>query len=253
MGATVVDICRYPVKGLSAESLERIDLMPGDGLPHDRRFALAHGSTKFDARNPQWLPKSNFLMLMRDEKLAQLRAGFEPETGMLSIGRGGKQVVRAKVTEPLGRTLIGQFFASFMAEAARGTPRLVEASGHMFTDEAERCVSIINLASVRDLERVMRQPVHPLRFRANFYVEGLPAWAELGWTAQDISLGTSRLTVTKPIERCGATNVNPETAARDLNVPLTLQNGFGHMHMGIYAAVTGAGEISKGAALIPPA
>ena len=252
MGTTVVDICRYPVKGLSAESLEQISLTPGESLPHDRRFALAHGSTKFDTRNPQWLPKSNFLMLMRDEKLAQLRAAFEPEIGMLTIERGGKQVVRAKATEPIGRTLIGQFFASFMAEASRGTPRLVEAPGHMFSDVPEKCLSIINLASVRDLERVMRRPVDPLRFRGNIYLEGLPAWAEFGWAGQDISLGTARLKVTAPINRCGATNVDPETAARDLNVPLALQNGFGHVKMGIYAAVTGAGEISKGDALTPP-
>ena len=252
MGTTVVDICRYPVKGLSAESLERVSVAPGEGLPHDRRFALAHGSTKFDPRNPQWLPKSNFLMLMRDEKLAQLRTRFEPDSGMLTIERGGKQVVRAKATEQIGRTVIGQFFASFMAGAARGTPRLVESPGHMFSDVPEKCLSIINLASVRDLERVMRRPVHPLRFRANIYVEGLPAWAEFGWTGQDISLGTARLRVMKRIDRCGATNVDPETAVRDLNVPLALQNGFSHVDMGVYAAVTEAGEVSKGAALTPP-
>ena len=59
MAVTVTDICRYPVKGLSAEHLERVALEPGEGLPHDRRFALAHGATTFDPHNPQWLPKTN--------------------------------------------------------------------------------------------------------------------------------------------------------------------------------------------------
>lgn len=36
-------IYRYPVKGLSAEALEAVALMPGEMLPHDRRFALAQG------------------------------------------------------------------------------------------------------------------------------------------------------------------------------------------------------------------
>jgi uncharacterized protein YcbX len=36
---SVIDIYRYPVKGLNAESLERVELSPGQGLPHDRRFA----------------------------------------------------------------------------------------------------------------------------------------------------------------------------------------------------------------------
>ena len=41
MPPRVVDICRYPVKGLSAEHLERAVLARGEGVPHDRRFAIA--------------------------------------------------------------------------------------------------------------------------------------------------------------------------------------------------------------------
>ncbi len=59
MTITVAEICRYPVKGLNAER-----------LLHDRRFALAHGATAFDPRAPEWHPKTHFLMLMRDAKLA---------------------------------------------------------------------------------------------------------------------------------------------------------------------------------------
>jgi uncharacterized protein YcbX len=252
MTITVADICRYPVKGLSAESLEQVALEPGACLPHDRRFALAHGSTKLDPQNPQWLPKTNFLMLMRDEKLAQLKVRFEAESGRLTIERDGKQVVSAKATENLGRTVIGQFFASFMAGATRGTPRLLEAPGHSFSDARGKLVSIVNLASVRDLERVTRQQVHPLRFRANIYLEGLPAWQEFTWAGREIQLGGARLEVTGPIDRCAATAVNPKTAARDLNVPLFLKRGFGHVDMGVYASVRAAGTVAKGDRLTPP-
>ena len=179
MTATITQICRHPVKGLNAEALVRVALTPGEGLPHDRRFALAHGSTTFDSQAPKWRPKTNFLMLMRDEKLAQLRIAFDEETGELAIHRAGKQVVRAKATEPLGRTLIEQFFAGFLGAAARGTPKLLEAPGHMFTDTPEKCLSLISLASVTDLERVMRADVDPLRFRANIYFEGAPAWGKV--------------------------------------------------------------------------
>ena len=132
MTVTITDICRYPVKGLSAEHLDRVALEPGEGLPHDRRFALAHGATTFDPHDPQWLPKTNFLMLMRDEKLAQLSVRFEPDSGELSIERDGRRVVHAKATEALGRTVIGQFMASFMAGSTRGAPRLVEAPRAQF-------------------------------------------------------------------------------------------------------------------------
>jgi uncharacterized protein YcbX len=252
MAVTVADICRYPVKGLSAEHLQQVVLEPGEGLPHDRRFALADGATTFDPHNPQWLPKSHFLMLMRDEKLAQLTVRFEPDSGELSIERDGRQVVHAKATEALGRMVISQFIAAFMAGSTRGAPRLLEAPGHHFCDSRGKYVSIVNLASVRDLERVVRRDVHPLRFRANIYIEGAPAWSELGWTGQRIRLGNAGLEVVGPIDRCAATNVNPETAERDLNIPLALQRGFGHVDMGIYATVRTAGDAAKGDILTPP-
>jgi hypothetical protein len=65
---SVVPIYRYPVKGLSAENMDRVVLTPGECLPHDRRFAIALGSTRFDPEHPGW-PKTHFIMLMRDEAL----------------------------------------------------------------------------------------------------------------------------------------------------------------------------------------
>lgn len=249
MAASIADICRYPVKGLNAECLERVTLSAGEGLPGDRRFALAHGSTAFDPETPQWLPKTHFLMLMRDEKLAQLRASFDFESGVLTVQRAGKPVARGRITEPTGRTLIGQFFAGFMGRAARGTPHLVEAPGHMFSDAREKYVSMINLESVADLERVMRRPVAPARFRANLYFRGAPAWSEFDWIGREIRLGDVRLKIDARIDRCAATNVNPETAERDMNVPLTLQRGFGHADMGVYARVVEGGDIALGDAI----
>jgi uncharacterized protein YcbX len=122
----------------------------------------------------------------------------------------------------------------------------------MFSDVREKCLSLINLASVRDLERVVRRPVDPLRFRANLYVEGLAAWAEFDWSGGEIEMGGARLRVIGRIERCTATNVDPETAARDMNIPLALQRGFGHVDMGIYAKVLTAGEITVGDRIIVP-
>jgi uncharacterized protein YcbX len=185
-------------------------------------------------------------MLMRDEKLAQLRIAFDEQTGELAIHRAGKQVVRAKATEPLGRTLIEQFFAGFLGAAARGTPKLLEAPGHMFTDTPEKCLSLINLASITDLERVMRADVNPLRFRANTYFEGAPAWAEFDWIGKEIEIGPARLRVTARIDRCAATSVNPVTAARDMNIVKALRRGFGLIDMGVYAEFIGGGEIATG-------
>lgn len=249
MSINLASIYRYPVKGLTPESLEQVVLSPGEGLPQDRRFALAHGSTRIDPSAPTWLPKSNFLMLARNERLARLKTRLDDATGILTIQRDGKTVASANILESAGRTVVEQFFAAYMADEARGTPRLVEAPGHMFSDTAAKVASIIGLESIRDLGRVVRAPVDPRRFRANFYVEGGRPWEEFEWVGREIRIGAARLKVTKKIDRCAATNVDPDSGQRDLNIPLSLQRGFQHIECGVYAEVLEGGPVALGDAV----
>ncbi len=254
MPITIADIRRYPVKGLSAEALASVVLEAGGGVAEDRRFALAHTPVDFDPDAPRWLPKTRFLMLMRNERLAALDTRFDADTGMLTVSRGGNEVVRGRITEPVGRAVIEDFFAAYMGAEARAKPRLLEAPpGHMFSDHPARVVSLINLASVRDLERVVGAPVDPVRFRANLYFEGLDPWAEFAWVDTDIAVGAARLRVTARIPRCAATNVDPATGARDMNIPKALQRGFGHVDLGLYASVTVGGPVSVGDEIRAPA
>ncbi len=88
--------------------------------------------------------------------------------------------------------------------------------------------------------------VDPLRFRANLYFDGAPAWSELGWIGSELALGGGRLKVIAAITRCAATQVNPTTAERDLDIVAALQRGFGHNLMGIYAEVADGGGIAVG-------
>src|SRR5260370_30062244 len=87
--ARIAAIYRYPVKGMSAERLARVALAPGECLPHDRRFAIALPATSFDPERPEWLAKTHFVMLMRDEKLARLNTSFNAESGELTIEHAG--------------------------------------------------------------------------------------------------------------------------------------------------------------------
>lgn len=251
MPINIAAIYRYPVKGLTPEPLDRVALTPGEGLPQDRRFALAHGNTQFDVGAPAWMPKTNFLMLARNERLARLKTQFDEASGVLTIQRDGKAVASGNLQEVAGRTVIEQFFAAYMGSEARGAPKIVEAPGHMFSDTARKVVSIIGLESVRDLERVVRAPVDPRRFRANVYVEGGRAWQEFDWLGKELRLGSARLRVVDKIDRCAATNVDPETGLRDLNIPLSLQQGFQHVCTGIYAEVLTGGTAAVGDPLIP--
>jgi uncharacterized protein YcbX len=251
MSFPIAQIYRYPVKGLSPERLARAVLSAGEGIAGDRRFAIAHGSTQFDPAAPSWMPKHNFLMLAKNERLAKLATRFDDATSVLTIERDGRAVVRADISSQTGRMLVEQFFAAFMGNETRGNPKLVEAPGHMFSDTAKKVVSLIGLASLADFERVARAPVDPLRFRANVYFAGARAWQEFDWIGRELTAGGARLKVTGRIDRCPATSVNPATATRDMNVPRLLQDGYRHIDCGVYAEVIGAGDIAEGDALAP--
>ena len=93
------------------------------------------------------------------------------------------------------------------------------------------------------------QPVHPLRFRANLYVSGWPAWHEFDLLDQTLAIGDVRLKVVKRIVRCAAVNVDPETAARDLSIPQALAQRLGHSDCGVYAEVIAGGTIGVGDAI----
>jgi uncharacterized protein YcbX len=245
--ARVSALYRYPVKGLSPEALQRASLAPGASVAFDRAYAIENGGGRFDANAPRHLPKIHFLMLMRDERLASLATKFEDTTETLSVLRDGKQVARGQLTTGIGRRLIEQFIAAYMKAELRGPPKIVCAAGHSFSDVAAKCLHIVNLASVRELERTLGRPVDPRRFRANLYVDGLEPWAECGWLNQEIEIGPVRLAVFARTTRCEAINVDPATGARDMAIPAHLQRTWGHTDFGIYARVVQGGELAVGA------
>jgi uncharacterized protein YcbX len=246
---TVTALYRYPVKGLSPEPLPRVTLEPGGTMPFDRAYAIENGPGRFDPDDPRHLPKITFLMLMRDERLATLATNFDDATETLTVMRAGKQVARGQLSTPLGRKMIEQFFAAYMQTELRGPPKVVSAPGHSFSDVAIKCLHVVNLASVRDLARVLGRPIDPLRFRANVYIDGIAPWAELGWVGRELALGGVRTSVVDLTVRCDATNVDPQTGARDMGLPTLLQRTWGHGDFGIYAKIDGGGTLTVGDAV----
>jgi uncharacterized protein YcbX len=247
--AQIASIYRYPVKGLSPEPLPYVALGIGQTLPADRRYAIENGPSGFDAAAPAWMPKSQFLMLMRDERLAGLQTHFEDNIHLLTIRENGKVAARGDLETAEGRAAIEAFFATNFAHELKGPPKVISGGGHSFSDVARKVVSIINLGSVAAIENMIGLPVHPLRFRANLYVSGWPAWHEFELLDQTVAIGDIRLKVVKQIVRCAATNVDPETAARDLDIPHTLMRRLGRAECGVYAEVIAGGTISVGDAI----
>ena len=140
-----------------------------------------------------------------------------------------------------------------MPEELRGAPKLLTAPApYRFTDSRSGFVSIINLASVADLAERVGRPVAPLRFRGNLMVSGLEPWAENELVGRDIDgPGGLRLQVIKRIERCAATNVDPDSGARDMQIPKALMQGYGHVDCGIYCRILADGTLREGDVLSP--
>ncbi|WP_112661694.1 MOSC domain-containing protein [Microvirga flavescens] len=249
MSIRIASLYRYPIKGLSPERLSRTTLTRGAYFPGDRLYAIENGPSGFDPAKPEHQPKIKFLMLMRNESLARLRTRYLDETATLVIEEGGREVARGDLTTSEGRAAIEAFFGRFMHDELRGSPKvLASPDGFRFTDSRRGFVSLINLASVRALEKVVNAPVDPLRFRGNLHVEGLEPWAEFDLVGQVLTAPSGvRLRVTKRIERCAATNVDPATGLRDLAIPKSLMQAYGHFDCGIYAEILDGGELEEGA------
>jgi len=247
-------LCRYPVKGLNAEVLERVDLTLGAGIAHDRAFAVLKPGAEFDELMPEHRRKTNFLALMTHESLAALSCSYDAATGRMDIRAGGRHLISEDVRSPDCRRRIGQVLAAHAGfdGAAAARARLLHAPGHMFSDVAKQCLSLINLESVEALASRLGRSLDPLRFRGNIMFRGLPAWQELDWRGgQALEIGKARLRVLEPIKRCPAIDVDPTTAQRDTRLPRALVEEFGHPFMGVYAEVTRGGTAHRGDVIAP--
>src|SRR6516162_9819486 len=210
MAGKVHAIYRYPVKGLSPEPLARTQLAVGATLLADRLYAIENWPSGFDPAAPRHQPKQRYLMLMRNERLARLRTHFDDKSHTLVVASEGREAARGDLRTEEGRAAVERFFAAFCAKELRGPPKVLHASGFSFSDIARKAVSIINLASVAALEDAIGTSVDPLRFRANVYVAGWPAWHEFDLIEREIAFaGGARMKIFKRIVRCAATKRRP--------------------------------------------
>jgi len=244
-------IYRYPVKGLTPEALEDAPFRIGQCIPHDRRFALAHGDAPFDPARPEFLPKQNFACMMAHPRVVLIRSIFDPHDNTLALSAPGMPALSGNPTTAEGRAAIAAWLTRFLGDEARGQPVFHDVAGHNFTDQVKKGVSLFNLNSLAEFESRIGRRLDPLRFRANIYFSGLPPWAEFDWIGREVQLGTARLRIFKVTVRCPATMVNLETGERDCNTPALLFEHYGHRDLGVHAEVIQDGRAALGDAIEP--
>ena len=247
MDARIASIYRHPVKGFTPERLTAATLEAGACFPCDRLFAVEDGPSGFDPEAPAHISKMKFTVLAKIPAVARARTAYDEATGVFSARAEGRPDFAGDLRTAAGRGAFEAWLADLLGEAVQGPLKVVEGPGaHRFMDSRSGYVSIVNLASVQDLGRRLGMTLDPLRFRANLYVEGWPAWVENDWTGKALALGGATAQVLKPIVRCAATHVDPSTAQRDVEIVKALFEQYGHMLCGIYLNVVEGGEVKEG-------
>lgn len=254
MSGHVAAIFRHPVKGFTPEPLTQVELAPGEGFPHDRAWAVENGPSGFDPAAPAFTPKQKFAVLAAIPKVAAVRTRLDDATGLMTADAPGAAPFAGRLDEPEARDRFAAWLTAVLdPEDLRGPLQVMEARGAFrFTDHPLGQVSIINMASVRDLSARMGVEIDPLRFRGNLYVEGWPAWVENEWSGRELMVGWAKAKVFKPIVRCAAIDVDPSTGVRDLEVVKALFDNYGHMFCGIYIHMTSSGRVALGDAVTAP-
>ena len=254
MTGHVAALYRHPVKGFTPEPLTQAELTAGGPFPCDRLYVVENGPSGFDPAAPAYIPKQKFAVLMAIADVARARTRYDEATGVLYAAAEGHGEISVDLRGEPGRAQFAEWLAAIVGDEARGELNVLQApETWRFMDHPLGAVSILNLASVRDLSERMGMELDPLRFRANIYVEGWPAWVENGWEGRELMVGWAQAKVFKPIVRCAATHVNPTTAERDADVVKALFDNYGHMLCGIYVHVTASGRVGLGDACTMPA
>lgn len=239
--AHVAALYRYPVKGLTPEPLETLVVQDDGRVAGDRvlAFRFADATRPEDYHGLDYWPKARGLALVDFPSLARLRLAYDHQNRRLRITDGDEVVADAGL-DAADRRLIADRVTDWVLATPEG--RLLRRPGRLplellgdggtsrFQDRPRGYVSVHGQASVDAVGGVVTSaPIDDRRFRSNVVIDGIPAWAELAWAADDAELriGDVRLTITGTIGRCLAVSANPDTGVRDARVLKILTNEFG--------------------------
>ncbi|NOD61889.1 MULTISPECIES: MOSC domain-containing protein [unclassified Ruegeria] len=248
---SIVRLNRYPIKGLSAEPIQTVTLRAGEGIPGDRLFGFARYNSGFDVQNPQPLPKDRFVVLLNEAALAGIQTNFDIETQVLAIKANGK-TRSFNMLAAEDRRNASNFLSSVIGLKDPEPPNFVSSAPHRFTDvsvvspKMMNAISVLNLASVGKLGEKLNAEIHPARFRANLEIDGLTSFSELDAVGSVFRFGDVELKILSRTKRCAATEVNPDTAERDLKIPYLIRKLMGHTDMGVYVEVVKGGTLRVG-------
>jgi uncharacterized protein YcbX len=221
----VLLVTRYPVKSMGGQSLTTAQV-GATGLVADREFAVYGGDGK-----------------LASGKHSRRFRRMDPVFDLVAAKRGEDTLV----TLPDGtEVVVGQQGSDAILSAHFGEPVTLRRETDVMHQDAAQ-LSIVGSATLDELGRHEGdgRPLDPRHLRANIVVMTEQPYAEEAWIGRDVTVGTVRLRVSEPIERCRMVGVE-QVGLPPRPGMLKAISDHHDLHAGIYASILGAGTISVG-------
>jgi uncharacterized protein YcbX len=133
---------------------------------------------------------------VKEEKLAKLKTEFNSSSQQLKIKIDNRVVLNEKLINQENISNVEYFFQKYFNLSNEERPTLVRGIEnkksrlkHSFSDLPDKVISIINLKSIQDFESKLDRQISPIRFRANFLIDGNEPWEEFDWIGKKNNFG----------------------------------------------------------------
>ena len=246
MSIELANIWRHPIKSIGAEAVKSTYLRKNTTMPFDRVWALTHEKTRFDFFNPNWVPCSSFIRVSIAPKLMAIKAKVDEKSNSIELFHPELSSLRIEFNSSHFSELIVDWVSKLCPESGPQSFKICNVPNRGMTDTDYSSISLLSLASLRDLSEKVGSYLDMCRFRGNLWVNHSIPYEEFNWVGNNITVGEVELEVIEPIERCNATKTNPENGIRDVDTLKALQDHFQHQNFGVYCKVISNGMIKVG-------
>lgn len=241
MTGSVTSLWRHPIKSHGREELTSVKLKPGQTLPGDRVWAVAHEASTADGST--WVSCANFSRVAKAPALMAITARLDDATGMVSLSHPRLPDLNFDPENDLDAFLT--WVKPLIPANRAASARIIRVPGRGMTDSDFPSVTLCNMASHRAVEHRLKQNLSIHRWRGNVWFDGLPVWEEFDWMDREVQIGQVVFHVRERTDRCVATTANPKTGMRDADTLGALEN-WGHQDFSVRAEVVRGGQIKVG-------
>ena len=256
MGFFLISIHYYPVKSLSFSNLNNTIIKKKLGLINDRIFAFSRNISIEKANLVKNFPRerklNHFLTLKNTPVLNKYK--FFYDNMNLTLFRENEKIISISANNYEQYEIISNKLLELESSILKPIFLLKNTDFPFFdtthSDSVSNTISLININSIRDIEKKTQIKIEFERFRGNLYIDGLDAWKERSWIDKILRINNVLFKVERHIPRCSATNLQPNTDKVTINLPITLKKYYNHIDMGVYLRPLNDGKINIGNQII---